>query len=117
MQEEAREHKQIKELRMGITIATVVDAATKELRRAQSIHPPMHSAHEGIATILEEFEELKKEVWKKEAQRDVKKMRTEAIQIAAMGMRFAIDVCDMLERGENERKQTADPNADWREKH
>jgi hypothetical protein len=54
----------------------------------------MHSAHEGLAVLLEEVDELKAEVWKKPAQRDVAAMRKEAIQIAAMALRFVLDVCD-----------------------
>lgn len=106
-------------IRAGIRRATVAAEAANELQRAQSLHAPMHSAHEGLAIIEEEFEELKREVWKKESKRDVRKMREEAIQLAAMGMRFAIDVCGKLERdaivNRHATKVTIDD--DWREKH
>lgn len=52
-----------------------------------------HSAHEGLAIIEEEFEELKEEVFKKQSERDIEKMRHEALQIAAMGLRFIVDIC------------------------
>ena len=56
----------------------------------------MQSAHEGYAVLLEEVDELWDEVKKnpsKYAHRD-KDMRKEAIQIAAMAIRFVLDVCD-----------------------
>ena len=48
-----------------------------------------NSAHEGFAVILEELDELKTEVWRKQSKRWPKKMRQEAVQIAVMAMRFA----------------------------
>lgn len=53
-----------------------------------------HTAHEGIGIILEEFEELKKEVFKKQGERTRPKMRREAIQLATMAIRFVSDICD-----------------------
>ena len=56
----------------------------------------MQSAHEGYAVLLEEVDELWDEVKKnpsKYAHRD-KDMRKEAIQIAAMAIRFVLDVCE-----------------------
>jgi hypothetical protein len=65
---------------------------TDELVSATSVYGPMTTAHEGYAVILEEVDELKAEVWKKH--KDPARMREEAIQIAAMAMRFVIDICD-----------------------
>jgi len=64
-----------------------------EYNRAVMKNGSFHSAHEGLAVILEEFEELKEEVWKKRQDRDSAKMYSEAMQIAAMGLRFMIDIC------------------------
>ncbi len=75
-------------------IINIAGNVIKELYRATEMNGPFASAHEGYAILLEEMDELKEEVWKKEKLRDKDKMRTEAIQIAAMAMRFVIDVCD-----------------------
>lgn len=66
-----------------------------ELERATALHPPMHNGHEGYAVILEELDELWDEV-KASKPRDPRRaeMRAEAIQVAAMALRFVRDVCD-----------------------
>ena len=63
-----------------------------ELDRAQALHAPMHGPHEGYAVILEELDELWDEV--KARRQDRMKMRKEAMQVAAMALRFISDVCD-----------------------
>jgi hypothetical protein len=63
----------------------------EECRRARSLHDPFNSAHEGYAVILEEMDELWDEIKKRREIRDLVKMQIEAIQIAAMAMRFVID--------------------------
>ena len=50
------------------------------------------SAHEGIAVLREEYLELEREVFKKNP--DDKLLEKEAIQVAAMALRFLIDVCN-----------------------
>jgi hypothetical protein len=69
----------------------VVAEVSAELARASELHPRFHSAHEGYAVILEEMDELKAEVWKRHHDKDL--MRKEAVQVAAMAMRFLTDVC------------------------
>ena len=79
-----------------------------EYKRASSKFPPFNSAHEGIAIIEEEYDELWTEIKKKELYsdptglyigidtskyRDKKLMREEAIQLAAMAIRFLVDLC------------------------
>ncbi len=66
---------------------------SEELDRALKRWPKWTDAHQGIGKILEEFDELKAEVWRKESKRRPKKMRHEAIQIAACAIRFALDLC------------------------
>jgi len=54
----------------------------EECNRARAKHAPMHSYHEGLAVLWEEFEELKQEVFKKNPDEDA--MKEEVVQIAAM---------------------------------
>lgn len=70
-----------------------------ELSAAMRKFPPFNSAHEGFSVLKEEVDELWDEVKAKQGARDLAKMRKEAIQVAAMAMRFVIDVCDG-ERGQ-----------------
>ena len=72
---------------------TIVNLVMSEYKRATSINGAFHSAHEGYAVILEELEELKAEVFKKAKDRSFEKMTHEASQVAAMGIRFIIDIC------------------------
>ena len=66
----------------------------EEVTRACAKWPPFNSAHEGFAILNEEFDELKEHVWTNQKKRDLKAMRQEAIQVAAMAVRFAMEVCD-----------------------
>lgn len=86
----------------------VLDEVEHELARARATHAPMNGHHEGYAVILEEVDELwevcKRNTHKfpnaeetyKRAERANKRrdMRKEALQIAAMAVRFIEDVCD-----------------------
>jgi len=63
-----------------------------EVGRAMDHHPPYHSAHEGYAVIKEELDELWEEVRKKARNRSAKRLREEAIQVAATAIRFALEV-------------------------
>lgn len=67
-----------------------------EVSRARSIHPgPFYSAHEGWAVLHEEVDELWDEVKRNGSTRSLMAMRKEAIQIAAMAVRFIEDICDL----------------------
>jgi len=66
----------------------------EEYKKAILKFSPFHSAHEGLAVIWEEFEELKAEVWKNQKTRDIIAMKKEAQQVAAMAMRFMVDICE-----------------------
>lgn len=61
---------------------------------------PFYSRHEGFAVLHEEFDELKAEVWAN-PEKDpecLDRMRKEAIQVAAMALRFVTDCCDNQEQ-------------------
>lgn len=66
---------------------------TAELVNAMTKFPPFNTAHEGYAVLLEEVDELWDEIKKKQGTRDAARLRKEAVQIAAMAIRFAIE-CD-----------------------
>lgn len=68
--------------------------ALDEAMRAVKNWPPMHSAHEAYAILLEEVRELEAHVFMKQKDRVLSNMRKEAIQVAAMALRFASECCD-----------------------
>lgn len=68
--------------------------AVREFRAAREKFAPFNSAHEGFAVLKEEVDELWDEVKKGGTQKRSKtRMRKEAIQVAAMALRFIEDVC------------------------
>ena len=75
-------------------IQGAANAAVLEAKRAAGKWPPFNSAHEGFAILLEEIDELKGHVWRNQKSRDIAAMRQEAIQVAAMALRFIADVCN-----------------------
>lgn len=103
----------------GITVQVrpVLYEVQAELIKARATHAPMNGHHEGYAVMLEEMDELwdvcksnthsflvERPKWAvgdidpndKEALRRRKRaaMRKEALQVAAMAVRFIEDVCD-----------------------
>jgi hypothetical protein len=76
----------------------VVADVLGELDRNMANWPDYNSAHEGYAVLLEEVDELWDEVRVNQKKRDLAKMRKEAIQVAAVAMRFVLDICNE-ERG------------------
>lgn len=65
-----------------------------EVKRAESKHAPMNSPHEGWSVIFEELEELREHV-RADTGRSTE-ARKEAIQVAAMGLRYVLNLCETL---------------------
>jgi len=70
----------------------VLSEVRTEVIRASNKYPPFNSEHEGYAVLLEEVDELWVEVKKNPKTRDLAKVRAEAIQVAAMAVRFLKDL-------------------------
>ncbi len=83
---------------IGEQIADAMDDVRDELTQAMRQWPAFNSAHEGYGVLAEEFRELEAHVFTNQRRRDLGEMRLEAIQVAAMAMRFAIEICNE-ERG------------------
>lgn len=79
---------------MSQELDDVITDLRLELAAARSKFPPFNTAHEGYAVLWEECEELWAWVREKQGLRVTSLMRKEAIQIAAMALRFVIDICD-----------------------
>ncbi len=78
--------------------AKIFALVEKELKAAMAAFPKFNSAHEGYAVILEELDELKSEVWRNQKSRDHYRMQREAVQVAAMAIRFLHDVEGLVRR-------------------
>ena len=70
-----------------------INEVANELYRAIDKFPPMTSPHEGYAILKEEVDELWDEIKKQHHVRTNEAMKKEAIQVAAMAIRFVIDCC------------------------
>lgn len=70
---------------------SVITEVQAEAARAAGIHRPMHSYHEGFAVLKEEVDELWDEIKLKNPSREA--IRKEALQVAAMAVRFVNDLC------------------------
>lgn len=89
--EKCPEHRPETDVEAGSDLFVEINA---ECKYGFNTFGPFNSAHEGFAILLEEVDELKAHVWAKQKNRDLKAMRKEAIQVAAMAVRFALEVCD-----------------------
>lgn len=63
-----------------------------ELVRACERFEPMHSPHEAIAVIHEEFRELQEHVYRNTGRTPAAMI--EAVQLAAMALRYVLDLGD-----------------------
>lgn len=74
----------------------VFSAINEELYQARSKWPAFNSAHEGYAILAEEVDELWDHVKTNQKKRDLVAMKAEAIQVAAMAIRFAEECTDEI---------------------
>jgi NTP pyrophosphatase (non-canonical NTP hydrolase) len=74
-------------LRMKAT-DRVLDQVRAEIGRAVEKFPKFNSHHEGYAVLLEEVDEL----WDEVRANNHSNARSEAIQVAAMAVRFIVDL-------------------------
>lgn len=74
-------------------IKRVISEVEEEVCRAINLFPPATSAHEQLAIIYEEYLELQTEIFKGK-RCDKEEVRKEVIQLAAMALRFAINMND-----------------------
>lgn len=78
---------------MKNSLGWVLNEVSREIQQAQRKYPTFNTAHEGYAVLLEEVDELWEHVKVKQGLRLTHEMRKEAIQIAAMAVRFVLDIC------------------------
>lgn len=79
--------KRRKIMRIAIEIAD-------EVERAEKKHAPLNSPHEAWSVIFEELEELREHV-RADTGRSAD-ARKEAIQVAAMGLRYVLNLCEAV---------------------
>jgi NTP pyrophosphatase (non-canonical NTP hydrolase) len=75
-------------------VKTIIADVLLELDGAIENWPKFNSAHEGYAILAEEMDELWDQVKVNQKRRDLDKMYSEAKQVAAMAIRYMIDVCN-----------------------
>lgn len=74
---------------MSLTLQEAVDMVQREYHRAHEVFPvPFHSRHEAFAVLQEEVDEL----WDDIKANAHLQGRDEAIQVAAMAIRFLVEV-------------------------
>lgn len=78
---------------LNLTIDETTTLIANEVRRAKAKHPGNFcNPHHGYAVLLEEVDELWDEVKKNSKTFDILKAKEEAIQIAAMAVRFVTEL-------------------------
>lgn len=71
----------------------ILHLVENELARAKAMFPENFvNQHEGYAVLLEEVDELWDEIKKNQKNYDLLKQKKEAIQVAAMAVRFAVEL-------------------------
>lgn len=81
----------------------VIDMLRNEVAAAMRKHRSMASPHEGHSVIREELDELWEHV--RADTGTTTAARKEALQVAAMGIRYALDLCPLRDFGEHVSEQ------------
>lgn len=68
----------------------VIFSVVNEVYRARSLHPKFASPHEAYAVLKEELEET----WDEIKANNTQRARKEMVQVAAMAIRFLLDVSE-----------------------
>ena len=87
-----RQSKVLETIKIDSLLHEILEAIREEFLNASTKYPPFHSMHEGYAVILEELDELKEAIWKSKGVRLNPVAAKEAIQVAAMAVRFILDL-------------------------
>lgn len=88
---------------MDKRISNILLAVQDEVVSAMSKYPRLNSAHEGYAVILEELDELWEEIKNNKRPDTLSRQWVEASQVAAMAVRYMLDVNDTsTDNGEGE---------------
>lgn len=72
------------------TIAAVLEELSRNLKK----YDQFNSSHEAYGVLKEEVKEFEDHVFTNQKNRDVAAMRTELLQVAAVALRHAIELCD-----------------------
>jgi hypothetical protein len=81
-------------MQMDNEMSALLPEVGDEIASAQRTWPPYNSAHEGYAVLAEEVDKLWDHVKTNQEWRAIGMMRKEAMQVAAVALRFVIEICD-----------------------
>lgn len=90
-----------------MTTKTAIRLVTEEFERATARHGVFNSCHEGFAVLKEEVDELWDEV--KANNGSTHRGATEAVQAAAMAIRYLVDMCPESTAVEHDEKANPRP--------
>ena len=72
-------------------VSAIAEEIKHEIDRSEEAHGPLHSLHEGLAVLREEYKELEDEIfWGISKTGDTRCVRDEALQVAAVAIRIAM---------------------------
>lgn len=81
----------------------ILEEIAQEVSKAESLHPPYNSPHEGWAVMEEELHEVREEIYANKVPGALQRMRAEALQLAGTAVRFI----QMLDAKRENKAQTS----------